>query len=327
MSYFEHPDYVPLLKRSYTLWRELNFARKEHLFHKTGIVYLGDPSGAIIRGVQASSTLHNLPLTTYQPGELESIIPGIVPPSGAVCLFEENAGYLRVEASVLAMVQQGLQSGATLHHDETVQRWSATQEGVQVETDQQTYTAQKLIITAGPWANHLLADLGIPLTILRKHLHWFSHGNECYRESHGFPCFFMENNEGCFYGFPSTSPLGFKLAEHSGGTPIDDPLADPRTPDPEDDRRILEFLEKHLPGISRQRTAHETCFYTMTRTGNFVLDWHPQSSHVAFAAGLSGHGYKFAPVLGELLVEMAMDGRSSLAIDFLSLNQPGIFDS
>jgi glycine/D-amino acid oxidase-like deaminating enzyme len=131
-------------------------------------------------------------------------------------------------------------------------------------------------------------------------------------------------SNGYFYGFPETANQGLKVAEHSGGTDIDDPLTDDRNPDQTDTARIEQFLSSHMPGVSNRRLHHEVCFYTMTPDAHFVIDRHPDYPQVAFAAGMSGHGFKFAPAIGRLLTELTLDGRSSADVEFLGLGRPGL---
>ena len=135
------------------------------------------------------------------------------------------------------------------------------------------------------------------------------------------PGFYLELPEGHFYGFPKIDDLGVKLAEHSGGRVVEDPLAESREIDPGEQARVEWFVKNHLPGATLECTRHEVCFYTMTRNGHFVVDRHPDHPGVVFAAGLSGHGFKFACVLGEVLADLALDGATRHPIGFLSLDK------
>jgi glycine/D-amino acid oxidase-like deaminating enzyme len=127
----------------------------------------------------------------------------------------------------------------------------------------------------------------------------------------------FDTADGLYYGFPRIDELGVKVAEHSGGTTVADPLALDRQVDPVDRDRVMGFTGVHLPGLTRQMTSHAACMYTKTPDGNFVVDRHPDNRNVVFAAGLSGHGFKFAPVLGQALAELALDGETALPIGFL----------
>ena len=228
--------------------------------------------------------------------------------------------YLLVEQCVIAHIEQATQRGAEHRHGETVLNWSASERGVRVETDQGQYAAAKLVITAGCWAKDLLADLQIPLRIVRKHLHWYTVSHNQYRASGGCPCYFFEALGGYFYGCPAIGPAGLKVAEHSGGTEITDPLQDPRDPEHEDTRRIEAFLSRHIPGVSAKRVRHERCFYTMTPDEHFIVDRHPDHDSVVFSAGLSGHGFKFTAALGKTLAELVLGQEPSVDAEFLRLD-------
>src|SRR5262249_26151831 len=158
-------------------------------------------------------------------------------------------------------------------------------------TDRGEFAAAKLIITAGPWAPQLLADLGVPLHVRRKHLYWFPTTDGVYHESGGCPTYLYELPGGVYYGFPQMDELGVKVAEHSGGAVVDDPTNDPRPLDPADLARVQSFLEKCLPGVGRQLGTRSVCFYTMSPDEHFLVDRHPPHDNVFIVAGLSGHGF------------------------------------
>ncbi len=167
----------------------------------------------------------------------------------------------------------------------------------------------------------MLADLGVPLTVLRKPMFWFETPGQDYNVDRGMPVYLFELTDGVFYGFPRLDVRGVKVAEHSGGRLLHDPLAIDRSVDPTEQRRLEKFVSAHLPGVKSHVTNHATCLYTMSPDEHFIVDHHPALPQVVFAAGLSGHGFKFAPALGRALAEMALAGRTKLPLDFLSLNR------
>jgi sarcosine oxidase len=202
--------------------------------------------------------------------------------------------------------------------------WRKDRQEVVVELENgQQFAARQLLVTAGPWAPQLLSDLGVPLVVRRKHVHWFASDDASYHQDQGCPTFLYELPQGVFYGFPQIDALGVKVAEHSGGLPVPDPLADPRQLCPTDLARVEDFVRTHLPGIGRQPLRHSVCFYTMSPDENFIVDRHPASESVLFAAGLSGHGFKFMSVLGEALADLALHGKTMLPIGFLGLERFG----
>lgn len=304
LSYFEHPDYVPLLRRSYELWDELD----ARLLKRCGILYSGREDGSIIGGVLASARKYSLQVDAVDAAD----VPQYRIPAGDKVIFEADAGWLPVERCVEAHLEQALAAGAGHRWGEAVLSWQQDGEGIVVRTDQGLYRGSALVIAGGAWSGELLPDLALPLTVARKHLHWFRCDDARYNSG-----FFFERPHGYFYGFPAQGGR-IKLAEHSGGETVTDPLNASTEPDPEDSARIEAFIAEHLPGVQPERLQHKTCFYTRSPDEHFILDRYPGFANVAYAAGLSGHGFKFAPVLGELLVELVTQGETTLDIGFLS---------
>lgn len=323
-AYFEHSDYVPLLLHAYELWADLEENRGEKLLHQVGLLEIGPPQGPVVSGVLESARRHGLKVDRLSADDVADRFPGFEVPDDCEAVFERRAGYLLVERCVLAHLDQATRLGAELCTGESVQKWTADASGVTVQTDRGQYTAGRLVISAGAWARELLADLGIPLRVLRKHLHWYACDDDHYLQDLGCPTFLYETPEGVFYGFPQLDGLGVKVAEHSGGSVVTDVLHDDRAFEPEDRRRVEAFLSVCLPGVSRRVTGHTTCFYTMSPDEHFLVDRHPAHDNVVFAAGLSGHGFKFTCVLGEILADLALAGRTAHPIDFLRCTRPGL---
>lgn len=316
-AYFEHPDYVPLLKRAYELWGDLERDAGEQLFHRVGLLQIGPESGAVIRGVLESARQHQLTVEKLDASEIARRWPGFRVPQSSVGAYEPGAGYLRVEACVLAHLAAAQRQGAELKSGVSVLSWRPDGSGICVATDQGEFHTAKLVITAGPWAPQLLSGLGIQLEVRRKHLYWFGTSDAAFHQSR-CPTFLYEMPQGVFYGFPAIDSQGVKVAEHSGGVVVDDPLTDPRQLDERDLERVKEFLAQCMPNVSGPLNRHGVCFYTMSPDQHFIVDRHPQWDRVVFAAGLSGHGFKFTSVLGEALADLALGGQTSLPVGFLS---------
>ena len=317
-AYFEHPDYVPLLFRAYELWRELEERSGKDLYREVGLLQVGPPGGTVVPGVLQSGRRHHLPLEKLSPHEVESRFPGFLVPGGMEGVFERRAGYLRVEECVRTHAEEALKLGAEIRTGESVQEWLPEGSGVSVRTDRATHRADRLILAAGSWAGNLLAGLGIRFEVRRKPLLWYRPASGSYRVESGCPCFLYETTAGLFYGFPQIDSFGLKVAEHTGGQSVPDPLAVDRSLRREDREPVEAFLKAHLPGVSRECLKHTVCLYTMSPDEHFVVDRHPHHPQVAFAAGLSGHGFKFTCVLGEALAQLALEGKTGLPIGFLS---------
>ena len=322
-AYFEHPDYVPLVVESYRMWHELEQRTGRRLLHQVGAVEIGPADGVVVPGVLRAADEHQLAVESLTAAEIRARWPGLRVEDPLVGVYEPTAGYLLVEDCVQAHLDAARDAGAELLADTEVVSWSADESGVRVRTSNDEIGADRLVITAGAWAGQLLADLHIRLTVRRKSLFWFATDAAQYDVAAGFPVFLFELPDGVFYGFPQLDPRGVKFAEHSGGRVLDVPLAADRSIDPEEQRRLRDVLPRHLPGVSPRVTDHAVCLYTMSPDEHFIVDRHPAHPNVTFAAGLSGHGFKFAPILGQALADLALHGGTDLPTRFLSLARFG----
>lgn len=322
-AYFEHPDYVPLLLRAYELWAELEALSGQQLFYQVGLLQVGRRDGAVVSGVLHSAKLHGLKVEELTAAETQRRFPGFAVPPEMSGVFEPRAGYLLVESCVLAHLRAAKKVGAGHLPETEVLSWRASGDEVVVTTNRGEFHAARLVISPGAWAGEMLAWLGVPLEVRRKHVYWFSPTAAEYAASSGCPTFLYELPEGVFYGFPALAPHGLKAAEHSGGELVTDPANDPRANNAADRERVTKFLARYVPGVSRTASRHSVCFYAITPDEHFVVDRHPDHPNVAFAAGLSGHGFKFTGVMGEVLADLAIGGRTEMPIGFLGLRRFG----
>lgn len=323
-AYFEHSDYVPLLLRAYQLWSELESAQGESLLHQAGLLQIGPADGVVVQGVLASARRHGLQVESLSTDECRRRFPAFATPDGHQGVFEAQAGYLLVERCVIAQAAAAVRHGAILRVGEVVRDWRREANHFVVRTEKQEYAAARLIVTAGAWAGKLLADLAIPLVVRRKPVFWFASPDDSYDIDHGCPTYLFETPRGVFYGFPRIDESGVKVAEHTGGETVEDPLSVDRAERGEDRRRLQQFIAEHLPRLESRVLDHSVCMYTMSPDEHFIVDRHPACPSIVFAAGLSGHGFKFAPVLGQILVELAIDGQSALPAEFLSLRRESL---
>ena len=321
-AYLEHPDYVPLLRRAYALWDELEELTGKRLFERVGLLEVGPADGFVVPGVIASAQQHKLVVDELSHDDVRKRFPGFKLDETMAAVFESDAGYLLVEECVRAHLEVASRYGATLQTGETVEDWSAGDDGVTVKTNRQTYYADRLVVTAGAWASRFLGSIGCSLRVVRKHLHWFDCQDPIYRRDRGCPAFLFEVDRTVYYGFPQIDELGVKIAEHSEqGDPVEDPLDLDRSLDKAEHLRVAAQLKRYLPGVSLAPTRHVVCMYTMSADHHFIVDRHPQFPAVVFAAGLSGHGFKFASTLGEALAEMALGEQASQPVEFLGLKR------
>jgi sarcosine oxidase len=323
-AYFEHPDYVPLLLRAYELWRGLEATEGQSLMHLCGLMLAGPPEGDTIAGARLAARLHGLVLWDVAPAARDSRFPGFRIPENCDVVYEPEAGFLDVEKCVRAHVDAAIRTGASVADNETVLDWSPVGSNFRVRTSREDYEAAALIITAGPWASKVLSNLALPLQVVRKSQLWFPVRSRVYSEDHSAPAFYFEMPYGHFYGFPSRDGQTLKAAEHSGGDPVALPEQVDRTTRPTDWKSLGRFLQECLPQVEPQPVRSSVCMYTLTPDRHFIVDRHPEQEHVAFGAGFSGHGFKFTPVIGEALVDLAIEGSTRHPIDFLSVRREAI---
>ncbi len=322
-AYYEHPDYVPLLHRTYTRWYDLEQRCGRHLLTECGCLSIGPADGELVAGVRHAAAEHHLPVETLTAAEQRRRFPALRFDDDQVAVLEPQAGFLYVEDCVCAYAEESRRLGAELHEDEPALSWSATAGGVVVQTRQQTYTADRLVITAGAWAGAVLRDLGLPLTVLRKVLFWFGTADDRLLRRDVFPIYMAETPAGFYYGFPVLDPSGHKVARHDGGDPVADPAAVDRTVPEAEEVDCRAFLRAHLPVVDGPRRREKVCLYTMTPDQHFILDRHPAYAQVAIGAGFSGHGFKFAAVVGEILADLVEQGRTDLPIGRFRLDRFG----
>jgi sarcosine oxidase len=319
-AYFEHPDYVPLLLRAYELWQELSERSGKQLYREIGLLEIGPPDGHVVPGVLNAARLHNLTVDHLTAQQSQRCFPAFRIPDGWEAVFESRAGYLDVENCVLAHLDEAQKLGAELQTGIEVRAWHAQGNSAIVETNSGNFTAAKLVIAAGPWANLFLSNLGIQLTVLRSLVFWYPITSDTLRADRGCPAYLFDTPE-CPYGIPQVDERGFKIAEHSAPKAarlVANPLEVNRQLNPVEQERVEKFLAAHMPAVGRPLLHHSVCMYTMSPDENFIVDLHPTHSQVAFAAGLSGHGFKFTCVLGEILADLAVHGRTQHPIGFLN---------
>ena len=324
LSYQEHPDYVPLLRDAYQLWEEIEQDTGEKLLHKTGVLYMGFPDGEAISGVKLASKTHNLPCFTLTHDELARQFPQFTLSAGMVGALEPEGGYLLSELAVETYAKAAQQLGTKLLTNEPLINWAIDSNGVTVRTTSGTHTAAKLILCAGAWSGDLLRLPDVPLTVTRQVLGWVRPGQPALFQHGDFPVWNIDPNgdgdlTGIYYGFPMRGDT-LKLARHHPGTPMP---ADAVTDEtfPADEEEILLPLRRYLPGALGQVRSIKVCKYTNSADGHFIVDRHPESERVHFACGFSGHGFKFASVIGKVLSELALDGKTERPIGFLGLSR------
>jgi sarcosine oxidase len=324
-AYWESPAYLPLVLRAYELWEKLEADSGAKLLHITGGLILGSADSPLVTGGIAAADQHSIKYAVLSPRQTHERFPAITPLANDVAVYEEQAGYLLAEECIRAQLRIAARGGAELHFDERVLGWSADSGRIKVSTDRCAYEAERLVITAGPWANQALPGL-FPLKVTRQVMTWIEPvGGVAPFRPDRFPVFLCDSPEGGFpgYGFPAVDGAagGVKAAIHGSHV-----VCTPETVDREvhesDLIAVIRNLSPRFPLLAGQILKATTCLYTLTPDEHFIIGLHPQFPSVSIACGFSGHGFKFAPVVGEILAQLATAGKSSHPIEIFS---PGRF--
>ncbi|HEV2805661.1 MAG TPA: N-methyl-L-tryptophan oxidase [Chthoniobacterales bacterium] len=321
-AYFEDAAYVPLVLRSYELWRELERKTAEELLRITGVLSAGRADSEIVAGTKRSAAEHGLRLETLSREQVRERYPSVRLLPDEEALFEPDGGVLNPERAVGAHLKLAQASGAHLQFQTSMQRWEANARGVTIDLDNGArLSAKMLVLSLGPWFQETMGTLGVPLRVQRNVQAWFSPSAGSYQAGR-FPAFLVDRAglPAPLYGFPDFGH-GVKAAFHGFGQltaadELDREIDQPRDVDP-----IARAMEEWMPGAAATFREAKPCMYSLTPDSNFVIDRHPQYPNVILCGGFSGHGFKFAPVIGEIAADLALDGGSRHAIDFLSLKR------
>jgi sarcosine oxidase len=314
-AYFEGPAYVPLLLRSYELWRRMERDAARELLTVTGGLMIGGEDSSVLRGSMESARLHALPHEVLDAAEIRRRYPTFVPAWDEIALFEPEAGFVHPERAIIAHRERALRTGAVLRFEEPVVSWDASPDRVSVTTSHGRYEAGALVVAAGAWASSLMHTLLLPLTVERQVVAWFEPARD--RESFEpgrLPIWIWEVGAATqLYGFPLQDGR-VKAAFYHGGTSAD-PDAVPRTVQPEETDRIRRALAPRIPALDVPAADATTCLYTSTPDYQFVIDRHPDHSNVVVLSPCSGHGFKFVPVVGEIAADLVLDGATRHPIE------------
>lgn len=323
-AYFEDPNYVPFVQRAYELWDELEEDTGEpDILTITGGLMFGSRDSIVVEGALTSGRMHGLPYEEFSAREVSRQFPGFQLAEDMVAVYEPRSGFVAPETAIKAQTRRAAELGADLRYGVEVTGWSSNGAGVTVETDNGTFSGDALVITTGPWASELLAELGIPLAVWRIVNSYFEPLEpENYRVGN-CPIYLFDAPEGTFYGFPHLEGVGLKIGRHDSGQ-VTTAREINRQVDASEEAYLLDVLRKYLPGAAGPLHGSITCMYTMTPDEHFILDRHPEHANVVIGCGFSGHGYKFAPAIGEALGQLATGNDPSQPIGFLGLGRPGL---
>jgi len=321
LAYYEHPSYVLLLRRAYELWRELQQAAGEQLLYITGSIDAGPADSWVFKGSWESCKQHDLPHEVLTGAELRRRYPGYHFPPDSAAVVQPDGGFLLPERCIVSHVVAAQALGAEIHGFERVLEWQPLAGGVRVRTDRAVYHADKLVITAGAWEADLLDILRGLAVPERQVLAWLQPTRPDIFQPDVFPVFNVLVDEGRFYGLPVFGVPGFKFGKyHHLGEATDADTADREVHD-YDERMLRQFAARYFPDGCGPTMDLATCLFTNTADNNFIIDLHPTYPQVSFASPCSGHGFKFASVVGEIMADLAELGMTRHDISLFRLER------
>lgn len=330
-AYFEQPDYIPLLQRAYANWSKLEALCGEKVYYPTGLLYAAPKGDPLIEQVKSSAALYRIPLQVLTATDCAARFPQFRIPENFEIVLEPEAGFLDVGKAITQYAKAAVQAGAEIRIGEKVLNWKQEDGLITVQTDKGRYTGKKLVITAGPWSADLIPGIKEKLTITRQVLSWMQPDTPEQYTTDRFPCWMIvkPGTPGSYYGFPAMrpgevgGPAGIKVALHHPGQSTTASTID-RTIHPEDLDHLVSFAQDYLPGAGTVVTDTATCMYSNSPDEHFIIDHLPGTEkQVTVAWGFSGHGFKFVSVVGEVLADLVVDGRTELDIDFLRMGRLG----
>jgi len=319
MAYYEDPAYVPLLRRAYELWRALEWDSDAKLLELCGILMAGGPDSRVIRGAGASARLHGVPIEELTRAEILRRYPMLRLRDDERGLFEPHAGIVFPEAAIDAHLRVAERAGADIRFETRACGYASQATGIRVELDDgSTIVTRRVAICAGPWLSEIARELALPLRVQRNVQIWFEPVTAAYGIDR-FPTFFLDRTDAAaaLYGFPDDGS-GIKAALHKHGVSTSPERLD-RTVHDGDITHVRTALDDWMPGAAGTFVAGKVCMYTLTPDEHFIIDAHPRDTRIVLAGGFSGHGFKFCPVIGEIVADLVIDGTTRHPIEFLRL--------
>ena len=310
MVHFENPSYSVLMEHAYAQWRDIERASKQQLLHLTGIIEIGSPSGDLVRGTLAGET-KGLAREHLDAQSVMRRYPAFRLPEKFVGVLQSDGGFIEAAAGLAAMIDLAKTHGAEILTGTKVIEVIPTATGVRIKTSRGDIAADGAIIAAGPWMRGFLSDLKLPLTVTRQVVGWFQPRDPALFAAGRFPVFIMETPHGNHYGFPAHGDSGVKIAKHHHHNELVDPDTYDRTVSANDEAAIRAPLSQYLPDANGPLRSAETCLYTMTPDDTFIIDRMPDYPHIAVASPCCGYGFKFSPVVGEILADLVAGGTTA----------------
>jgi sarcosine oxidase len=310
-----------LLRRSYELWRDIQARVGEQLLYTNGSIDAGPADSWVFKGSLQSALEYDLPHEVLSGADIEKRFPGYRLPRETLAVFQPEGGFLVPERCIISYVEAAMALGAEIHGRERVVDWEPLGEGVRVTTERDVYEADRLIVTAGAWNHTLLRFLNGLLEPERQVLAWLQPSRPELFMPARFPVFNLLVPEGRYYGFPVFGIPGFKFGRYHHLEEVTDPERVDREPNIEDEQILREFAERYFPEGAGPTMTLRSCMFTNTPDHHFIIDLHPDHPQISFTSPCSGHGFKFASVLGEIMADLAEKGETRHNIELFRLER------
>jgi sarcosine oxidase len=320
LAHFERPSYVPLMRRAYVLWHELEDIVRQKLLHITGIAEIGPPTGDVVRGTRAGANA-DLPCEVLDADSLMRRYPVFEIPQSFVAMLQPDGGFIEASTALAANIAVAKEHGAAVCTGAKVIAVEPAGAGVRVVTDRGAIGADFAIVAAGPWLSGLFPELRLPLTVTRQVIGWFQPRQPEQFAAGRFPAFMFESEYGHHYGFPAYGDKGIKFAKHHHLGEAVHADGYERTVSAQDEAAIRAPLAQYLPAANGPLRAAETCLYTTTPDNTFIIDRLPGFPQIIIASPCCGHGFKFSPVVGEILADLVTQGMTKHDIEQFRLGR------
>ncbi|HEX6791511.1 MAG TPA: N-methyl-L-tryptophan oxidase [Candidatus Krumholzibacteria bacterium] len=316
-AYYEHPAYVPLVRRAYQLWHELSLPG-DPLIVETGGPYAGPPDGELVPGIRRSAELHAIPIETLSHSDASRRFPWLHFDSSMEIVAEPRAGFVHPERCIARHLEEAAKDGAEIHADEPVLEWRHDGGGVVVRTARGEYAAAKLVLATGAWMVDALAEIGVTTVVERQPLFWFAPRAGAPKPTTVWAIEFEHGK--LLYGFPATD-AGIKVAIHYGGVQRTTAEQIDRRINDDDSRHLRRFTDQYMPGVLGEIIDGQVCMYTNTPDLHFIFDAHPRHGNVLVVSACSGHGFKFSSAIGEAAAQWATEGAPRIDMSLFALSR------
>ena len=321
LAYYEDPSYVPLMRRAYELWEEIQVVAGEQLLFRIGSIDTAPAGQEVFEGSLESCLVHDIPHEVLDHRQINERFPGYEMPPGHMGLLQADGGFVLAERSIVAYANAAIAAGAEIHARETVLKWETTGDGVRVFTDRAEYIAEKLVITAGAWAAGMVPSLEKLAVPERQVLVWLQPEDPSLFTPERFPVFNALFEEGRYYGFPVFGIPGFKIGRYHHLEEVVDPDHMEKSVTREDEDILRSAVARYFPKANGNVMTMATCMFTNAPDDHFVIGVLPGQPQVSVATGFSGHGFKFASVVGEIMGDLATRGETRHDIELLRLDR------